>query len=142
MTSTMQCDMVSAEAEIFSGEVQRMTVMGSQGELGIYPHHAPLLTALKPGVVRLIDKEGHEKVFYVSGGMLEIVPSGVTVLADTVQRAQDLDAAKASQAVKASQQALANAGKDNQQYSQVLADLASATAQLRAIEMMKELRKH
>jgi len=94
MADTIHVDIVSAEGEIFSGEAMMLFVPGSQGELGIYPRHAPLLTTLKPGEVR-VQSEGEEHVFYVGGGSLEIQPHLVTVLADTAARARDLDEAEA-----------------------------------------------
>ena len=96
--STIQCDIVSAEAEIFSGEASLVVVTGEEGELGIAPRHAPLLTRIKPGQVRVMLPEGGEEFYYVSGGMLEVQPHVVTVLADTAARAADLDEAAAVKA--------------------------------------------
>src|SRR5690625_7976984 len=95
MTSTIHCDIVSAEAEIFSGEAELVVAPGSEGELGIAPRHAPLLTRLKPGQVRIKLPEGGEEVFYVSGGLMEVQPHVVTVLSDTAARADALDDAAA-----------------------------------------------
>lgn len=108
MASTnIHVDIVSAEREIFSGEADMVFAPGEQGELGIAPRHAPLLTRMKPGVVR-VQHGGEEQVFYVSGGILEIQPHVVTVLSDTAQRAADIDEAAAQEAVRKAQEALAN----------------------------------
>ena len=98
MASTIQCDIVSAEAEIFSGEASMVVITGEEGELGIAPRHAPLLTRIKPGQVRVMLPDGGEEFYYVSGGMLEVQPHVVTVLADTAARATDLDEAAAVKA--------------------------------------------
>jgi F-type H+-transporting ATPase subunit epsilon len=98
MSSTIRCDIVSAEEEIFHGVVQMVVATGEMGELGIAPRHAPLITRLKPGQVRVILEGGEEQFFYVSGGILEVQPQVVTVLADTAIRAKDLDEAAAKQA--------------------------------------------
>ncbi|HEY1992722.1 MAG TPA: F0F1 ATP synthase subunit epsilon [Gammaproteobacteria bacterium] len=108
MASThIHVDIVSAEREIFSGEADMVFAPAEQGELGIAPRHAPLLTRMKPGVVR-VQADGAEQVFYVSGGILEIQPHVVTVLSDTAQRAADIDEAAAQEAVRKAQEALAN----------------------------------
>src|ERR1700690_1082459 len=96
--ATIKCDIVSAEAEIFHGQAQMVIASGEMGELGIAPRHAPLITRLKPGQVRVIAENGEEQFFYVSGGILEVQPQVVTVLADTAIRAKDLDEAAANQA--------------------------------------------
>lgn len=98
MAKTMQCNVVSAEESIFEGTVTMLIGAGSEGDLGITPGHAPLITALQPGPVRVILEDGNEDVFYVSGGYLEVVPGVVTVLADTALRANDLDEAAALEA--------------------------------------------
>ena len=107
MANHIHVDIVSAEREIFSGEADMVFAPGEQGELGIAPRHAPLLTRMKPGVVR-VQHGGEEQVFYVSGGILEIQPHMVTVLSDTAQRAADIDEAAAQEAVRKAQEALAN----------------------------------
>ena len=106
-STSIHVDIVSAEREIFSGEADMVFAPGEQGELGIAPRHAPLLTRMKPGVVR-VQHGGEEQVFYVSGGILEIQPHVVTVLSDTAQRAADIDEAAAQEAVRKAQEALAN----------------------------------
>ena len=98
MASTFHCDIASAEDRIYSGEVESLTAAGSLGDLGIYPGHAPLLTALIPGPVRVVKEGGEEEIFYVSGGFLEVQPGTVNILADTAIRAHDVDEATAEQA--------------------------------------------
>lgn len=95
MAMTYHLDVVSAEQQMFSGLVEKIQVTGSEGELGIYPGHAPLLTAIKPGMIRIVKQHGHEEFIYLSGGILEVQPGSVTVLADTAIRGQDLDEARA-----------------------------------------------
>jgi F-type H+-transporting ATPase subunit epsilon len=107
MASNFHVDIVSAEREIFSGEADMVFAPAEQGEVGITPRHAPLLTRMKPGTVR-VQHGGEESVFYVSGGILEIQPHAVTVLSDTAQRAADIDEAAAQEAVRKAQEALAN----------------------------------
>lgn len=132
----MQLDIVSAEAAIFSGEVKLLVATGSAGELGIYPGHTALLTALKPGQIRAILPDDSEEVFYMSGGMLEVQPNCVTVLADTAQRAADIDQAAALAAKEDAERRITEQ-KSGKEYSQALANLAEAAAQLRAIEMIR-----
>ena len=106
MAMTVHCDIVSAEGEIFSGLVEMVVAHGNLGDLGIAPGHAPLITNLKPGPITLTKQGGDREVFYISGGFLEVLPNMVKVLADTVQRAADLDEASAQDAVKAAEKAL------------------------------------
>ena len=103
MAMTVHCDIVSAEGEIFSGLVEMVIAHGNLGDIGIAPGHAPLITDLKPGPIRLIKQGGEAEVFYISGGFLEVQPSVVKVLADTVQRAADIDEAAAQEALKAAE---------------------------------------
>ena len=98
MAMTVHLDVVSAEKAIFSGRVEAIQVTGSEGELGIHPGHAPLISAIKPGMVRLVKQHGEEEVIYVAGGVLEVQPGNVTVLADTAVRAEDLDEQAAEEA--------------------------------------------
>jgi len=98
MATTVQCEIVSAEDEIFSGEIEFVSVTGTLGDLGVYPGHTPLLTELKPGPIELRKQNGEHEIFYVSGGFFEVQPTKVIVLADTVLRAHDLDEAEAEQA--------------------------------------------
>lgn len=137
MAMTVHCDIVSAEGEIFSGLVEMVIAHGNLGDLGIAPGHAPLLTDLKPGPIRVIKQGGEAEVFYISGGFLEVQPNVVKVLADTVQRAADLDEASAQQAVKAAEKALNERGADFD-YSAASARLAEAAAQLRTIQQIRK----
>ena len=140
MTKTMRLDIVSAEAEIFSGNVEFLTVTGAAGEVGVHPGHTALLTSLKPGQVKARLADGEEKVFYMSGGMLEVQPEVATVLADTAQRAEDLDEAAALAAKEKAEKAI-NKKKDGMEYSSALTELAEAAAQLRAIQMIRDQAK-
>lgn len=137
MAMTVHLDIVSAEKAIFSGLTEMVIASGEMGEIGVAPGHAPLLTSLQPGIVRVIKQGGEEEVFYVSGGMLEVQPQCVTVLADTAERASDLDEAAALEAKKAAEQAISDQAADFE-YSKAAAELAQAAAQVRAI---RELRK-
>ncbi|MCG8668606.1 MAG: F0F1 ATP synthase subunit epsilon [Pseudomonadales bacterium] len=136
MAITVHCDIVSAESEIFSGLVEMVIAHGAMGDLGVTPGHAPLLTQLNPGPVRVIKQNGDEEVFYVSGGMLEVQPKIVTVLADTAVRADDVNEAAAQQAMEDARKALANQQGDID-YSTAAAQLAEAAAQIRTIRQMK-----
>lgn len=133
---SVQCDIVSAEENIFSGLVQMVVAAGEMGDLGIIRGHAPLLTALKPGPVRVIKQDGSEIVIYVSGGYLEVQPNGITVLADTAVRAGDLDEAAALEAQKHAQKALQNQSADFD-HSRAMIQLAEAVAQLRTIQQIR-----
>jgi F-type H+-transporting ATPase subunit epsilon len=137
MAMTVHCDIVSAEGEIFSGLVEMVVAHGNLGDLGIAPGHAPLITDLKPGPIRLIKQGGAAEVFYISGGFLEVQPNMVKVLADTVQRAADLDEASAQAAVKAAEQALNERGADFD-YGSATARLAEAAAQLRTVQQIRK----
>lgn len=137
MTSTIHCDIVSAEAEVFSGDASMVIVSGEEGELGIAPRHAPLLTRIKPGQVRVVKPDGEEEFYYVSGGVLEIQPHVVTVLSDTALRASDLDEAAALRAKEEAERAIADrtAGME---VAQAQVQLAEATAQLAALERLRK----
>ncbi|HAD08088.1 MAG TPA: F0F1 ATP synthase subunit epsilon [Porticoccaceae bacterium] len=137
MAMTIHCDIVSAEEEMFSGLVEMVIATGSQGELGVGYGHAPLLTELKPGALRLIKGEDNEEVFYLSGGFIEVQPGVVSILADTALRAESIDEAAALEARKQAEHDL-NSERSEVNYSQAAARLAEASAQLRTIE---ELRK-
>ena len=137
MAITTHLDIVSAEKEIFSGVVEMVVATGEFGELGITPGHAPLLTVLKPGEVRVTHQGGAEEVFYVSGGMLEVQPFYVTVLADAVERAEDLDEAQALAAKARAEEAIASKSSEIN-YSVAAAELARAVAQIRAIEKIRK----
>lgn len=137
MAMTMHCDIVSAEKSIFSGLVEMIVAAGSLGDLGIAPGHAPLLTALIPGPVKLVLSGGEEEVFYVSGGFLEVQRGVVTLLADTALRADDLDEASAISAMDDAEKAIANQTAEFE-YSIAAAQLAEAAAQLRALRQMRK----
>ncbi|MBI5659127.1 MAG: F0F1 ATP synthase subunit epsilon [Nitrosomonadales bacterium] len=139
MAMTIHVDVVSAEESLFSGVAEVVVVPGEMGELGIYPRHAPLLTRIKPGSVRLkIPDQSKEELIYVSGGMLEVQPSVVTILADTAIRGADLDEARALEVKRAAEDAIKNRASDLD-YAQAQAELIEAIAQLRAIQ---QIRKH
>ena len=138
--ATIHVDIVSAEGEIFSGEAAMVYAPAVMGEIGIAPRHAPLLTTLKPGEVRVQPPAGEEQLFYVSGGALEIQPHLVTVLADTALRAKDLDEAAALQAKQRAEEALQ--GRTGQmEIAEAQAELARAYAQLKAIQRLRKMRQ-
>ena len=137
MAMTVHCDIVSAEGEIFSGLVEMVIAHGSLGDLGIALGHAPLITELKPGPIRLVKQGGGGGVVYISGGYLEVQPNMVKVLADTVQRAADLDEASAQEAVKAAEKALNERGAEFD-YGSAAARLAEAAAQLRTVQQIRK----
>ncbi len=136
MSMTMHVNIVSAEAEIYSGTVEQVYAPAVMGEVGIYPRHTQLLTKLKPGEVRVVKEGGEEEFYFVSGGILEVQPHVVTVLADTAVRAKDLDEAKAMEAKKRAEQALQDR-KGDIDYARAEAELAEAIAQLQAIQRMR-----
>ena len=136
MAMTVQCDIVSAEEELFSGTVEMVIAHGHGGDLGILPGHAPLLSALKPGPVRVIKQGGTEEIFYISGGFIEVQPKVVKVLAETAVRGKDLDEAAARAAVQAAEQALKEQGAEFD-YAAASAQLAEAVAKLRTISEMR-----
>lgn len=137
MAATMQVDIVSAEAEIFSGEATMLIASAELGEVGIAPGHTPLITRIRPGEIRVQQPEGGEELdIYVSGGILEVQPYVVTVLADTALRAEDIDEAAAQKAKEEAEAALA--GKSGEiDYSVVQQQLAEASAQLQLIKKIK-----
>ena len=137
MAISFHLDIVSAEAEIFSGLVEKLFVTGIMGELEIMNGHAPLLTGLKPGAVWVTKQNGQEEVFYISGGMLEVQPNVTTILADTALRAKDVDEAKALEAKKRAEAVLAGHAKDFD-YAAAQSQLAEAIAQLRALKKLRE----
>lgn len=134
---TYHLDVVSAEKQIFSGLVEKIQVTGSEGELGIFPGHAPLLTAIKPGMVHIVKEHGNEEYIYLSGGILEVQPSTVTVLADTAIRGKDLDEARAMESKRKAEEHINNSHGDID-YAQASADLSKALAKLRVIELTKK----
>lgn len=137
MAKTVYCDIVSAEEKIFSGDVTMLSAAASTGDLGIMPGHAPLLTGLQPGPVRISRAEGPEEIYYVSGGYLEVQPNHITVLADTALRAGDMDEAAAEQARQEAERALANQSSE-MDYTRASAHLAEAVAQLRTIQKLRK----
>jgi F-type H+-transporting ATPase subunit epsilon len=139
MVHTIHVDIVSAEGQIFSGEASMVFVPGSQGELGIAPRHAPLLTTLRAGEVRVQTEGQEEQSFYVGGGALEVQPNLVTVLADTAARARDLDEAAALAAKQRAEDAVRDR-TDKVDIAEAQAELARAVAQLRAIERLRKKR--
>lgn len=140
MAITTHLDIVSAENQIFSGVVEMVVATGELGEIGITPGHAPLLTVLKPGEIRVTLQGGTQDVYYVSGGMLEVQPYYVTILADTVERADNLDEAAAIAAKAHALEAIANKGADID-YTLASAELARAVAQIRAIQKARRMMK-
>lgn len=137
MAMTVHCDIVSAEEEIFSGLVEMVIAAGTEGDLGIAYGHAPLLTSLQPGPIRVIKQDGEEEVYYVSGGYLEVQSYQISVLADTALRASDMDEAAALEAKREAEQALTNQSGDFD-YSRAATQLAEAAAQLRTIQAMRK----
>ncbi|TDJ24843.1 MAG: F0F1 ATP synthase subunit epsilon [Gammaproteobacteria bacterium] len=140
MAMTMHCDIVSAEREIFSGRVTMVIATGTLGELGIMPGHAPLLTGIVPGPVRLKMDGGEEEVFFASGGFLEVQPGVVTVLADTALRADDLDEAEAAAAKDQAERELSDQAADFD-FSVAAAQLAEAGARLRTLAELRKRRR-
>ena len=137
MAMTTHLDIVSAEELIYSGLAEMVTCTGSLGELGIAPGHAPLLTKLRPGPVTVRHQGGEDEIFYVSGGMLEIQPNTITILADTALRAGDVDEAAAKQAQKQAQEELNNQNAEID-YSKATSELAEAAAQLRTLQAIRK----
>jgi len=134
--NTIKCDIVSARRQLFSGEVMRCVVCGSGGEMGIYPRHAPLMTTLKPGEVRVLKPDAEEITFIIGGGILEVMPHLVTVLADTATRAEDIDEAAATRAKALAERELLTR-TDRMEIAEAQARLAEAVAQLRALEQLR-----
>ena len=136
MANTIQVDVVSAEEQIFSGQAEFVALPGETGELGIYPRHTPLITRIRPGAVRIQTANGGEEFVFVAGGILEVQPNGVTVLADTAIRGGDLDEAKATAAKKQAEELMLN--KDSKiDYAKAQAEMAAAIAQLAAIQKLR-----
>ena len=136
MANTFQVDVVSAEEQIFSGQAEFVALPGEAGELGIYPKHTPLITRIRPGAVRIQVAGGGEEFVFVAGGILEVQPNGVTVLADTAIRGGDLDEAKATAAKKQAEELMLN--KDSKiDYAKAQAEMAAAIAQLAAIQKLR-----
>jgi F-type H+-transporting ATPase subunit epsilon len=136
MASTVQVDVVSAEASIFSGEAKFVALPGEAGELGILPRHTPLITRIRPGAVRIELADGGEELVFVAGGILEVQPGAVTVLADTAVRAHDLDEVAAQEARQRAEAAMENRQGDFE-YATASAELAEAMAQLQTIQRLR-----
>ena len=137
MANTIHVDVVSAEEHIFSGDAEFVVLPGEAGELGIYPRHTPLITRIKPGSVRIkMPGEADEQLIFVAGGILEVQPSLITVLADTAVRGQDLDEAKATEALKRAEEARASA-QGKEEIATVEGELAMLAAQLSAIRRLR-----
>ncbi len=141
MASTIRCDIVSAEAEIFHGEATLVVATGEIGELGIAPRHAPLITRLKPGKVVVTQPNGEVLDFAISGGILEVQPQVVTVLADTAIRAEDIDEASVRAAKEEAERILAGRA-EAMEVAEAQARLAEVTAQLQALERLRKNLKH
>lgn len=139
MAKTMHCNVVSAEESLYSGEVEMVIATGDLGDLGITPGHAPLITTLKPGPVRLVYENGSDELFFVSGGFLEVIPTQVTILADTAERAESLDEAAALHAKEEAQRLLEEQHADFD-YSRATVELAEAVARIRVLEQLRKRR--
>jgi F-type H+-transporting ATPase subunit epsilon len=138
MANTVHIDVVSAEAAIFSGEAEFVVAPAGAGEVGIYPNHAPMITTIKPGALRIqLADAAKEIVIYISGGLLEVQPGLITVLADTAVRGHDLDEAKAVAAKEAAMEAMKNRTSD-MDYAKAQAELSEAMAQIQAIERLRK----
>jgi F-type H+-transporting ATPase subunit epsilon len=136
--ATIHVDVVSAEEAIFSGEAEFVVLPGEAGELGIYPRHTPLITRIKPGAVRIMPAGGgEEQLIFVAGGILEVQPKVITVLADTAIRGKDLDEAKASDALKRAEDAMRNA-KDKAEIATLQSEMAMMAAQIAAIRKLRK----
>ena len=141
MATTIRCDIVSAEAEIFHGEATMVVATGEMGELGIAPRHAPLITRLKPGKVVVTTPDGEQLDFAISGGILEVQPQVVTVLADTAVRAEDIDEASVRAAKEEAERILAHRG-EAMEVAEAQQRLAEVSAQLQALERLRKNLKH
>ena len=135
---TVHLDVVSAENTIFSGRVETLQVSGSEGELGIYPGHAPLLTALKPGMVRVVKQNGDEEMIYIAGGTLEVQPNIVTVLSDIAVRAEDLDEQVALEAKRRAEEHMSKADAADFDYAEAAIELSRAIAQLKVLQTLRK----
>ena len=135
--SLIQCNIVSPEGELFSGEIEMLTADGGAGEIAITPRHAPLLTNLKPGPVKLVLEGGEEEVFFASGGFLEVQPGVITLLTDVAERADDIDAAEAERAKELAERELEDQ-KSELDYSLATARLAEAAARLKSLQKLRK----
>ena len=134
-------DVISGVGSLYSGSVKSVRVTGSEGEMGIRYGHTPLLTTIKPGLVSLIDSQDKEDQIYLAGGVLEVQPDSVTILADTALRADDIDEAKAQEAIKVAKESIANHGTGDADYAHALSRLADAMARLKVVETARNRRR-
>lgn len=134
-------DVISGVGSLYSGSVKSVRVTGSEGEMGIRYGHAPLLTTIKTGMVSLIDSQDKENQIYLAGGVLEVQPDSVTILADTALRADDIDEAKAQEAIKVAKESIANHGTGDADYAHALSRLADAMARLKVVETARNRRR-
>ncbi|HAN81259.1 MAG: F0F1 ATP synthase subunit epsilon [Gammaproteobacteria bacterium] len=139
MADTMKCKVVSAEQALFEGDAQMVIASGDLGDLGITPGHAPLITSLRPGPVRVVFENGDEELLFVSGGFLEVIPSQITILADTAERAEHLDEAAALRAQEEARRLL-NDQQSQFDHSRAAVELAEAVARLRVIQQLRQRR--
>ena len=139
--STIQVEVVSSEKLLYSGEASMVVAPGMMGELGIMPQHVPLLTQIKPGVLKINLPDGGEELLYIAGGVLEVQPDKVTVLADVAERSEDLDEARAEEARQAAEAKLRDGTAGDMDYAQAQAELARAAAQLQAIQQLRRRKR-
>ncbi len=137
MAGTVHCSIVSAEQEVFSGDVTSVVATGTLGELGIHPGHTALLSGIKPGPVRLIMEDGEEEVFFASGGFIEVQPTAITILADTAMRGEDIDEAQAEAARQQAERELSDQ-KSDFDFSRVQANLQDQAAMIRTVRKLRE----
>ena len=134
-------DVISGVGSLYSGSVKSVRVTGSEGEMGIRYGHTPLLTTIKTGMVSLIDSQDKEDQIYLAGGVLEVQPDSVTILADTALRADDIDEAKAQEAIKVAKESIANHGTGDADYAHALSRMADAMARLKVVETARNRRR-
>lgn len=142
MAKTMGLNIVSVEETMYSGYVQYLSVTGEQGSLGVYPGHTPLLSGIRPGQIYMVDQEGTKDIYYISGGLVEIQPDVVTILADTVLRAEDIDEAAAEQARDHAKNLMSNKKPQQADYQEAYAQLQEASARIRALKDLQHYVKH
>ena len=140
MAMTIHVDIVSAEAEIYSGQARMVHASAEMGEVGIAPRHTPMVTRLKPGDVRITKDNGEEEIFYISGGILEVQPHVVTVLSDTAVRASDIDEAAAQEAKRRAEERIAGQ-QDEYDYARARAELAEAAARLQTLQKLRRIQR-
>ncbi len=140
MAMTVHCDIVSAEGEIFSGLVEMLVAPAENGEIGVLPNHAPLLTSIEPGPIKIVKQGGEEDIMFVSGGFLEVQPDLITVLADTIARADDIDLQAAERAREEAKKELLEGGSEDTDYELAAARLAEAVAQIRVLSQIRRKR--